>query len=265
MGFVKTLSEILSYAKPTADFYGAEMLIVFWETKPEIIAKLLPPQLKPADQPIAMAFVADYPRTNFDVTYKESALFLRAVYNGEEGGYCLSMPVTNDMAMAAGREVFGFPKKMAAIHFKRDGLVVEGWTERRGIRFMDIRANLTGKFNDPAAQEILPAALKPGTNGVFNAISYNFKYFPAPEGSAFDYNPRLVRQETVFRPKEMLLGEAEINLRPSDYDPWMEVEIVRILGAIYMQGDNSMLPGKAVAEIGFMEFAPFAFLKWDMK
>lgn len=265
MGFVKTLQEIMANTKPTADFYGAEMLTIFWETKPEIVAKLLPPPLKPANQPIAMAFVASYPRTNFDVVYKESALFLRAAYNGEEGGYCLSMPVTNDMAMAAGREFLGFPKKMADIHFKRDGRSVEGWTERRGVRFMEVRAKLTGKFNHPAAQEILTAALKPGTDGAINAISYNFKHFPAPEGGAFDYNPRLVRQETVLRPKEMLLGEADIILRHSDYDPWVEVEIVRILGALYLQGDNSMLRGKAVAEVGFMEFAPFAFLKWDMK
>ncbi len=265
MGFVKTLQEIMVNTRPTADFYGAEMLTIFWETKPEIVAKLLPPPLKPANQPIAMAFVANYPRTNFDVVYKESALFLRAVYNGEEGGYCLSMPVTNDMAMAAGREFLGFPKKIADIHFKRDGHSVEGWTERRGVRFMEVRAKLSGKFNDPAAQEILTAALKPGTDGAINTISYNFKHFPAPEGGAFDYNPRLVKQETVLRPKEMLLGEAEIVLRHSDYDPWVEVEIVRILGAIYMQGDNSMLRGKAVAEVGFMEFAPFAFLKWDMK
>ena len=265
MGFVKTLPEIMSYARPTTDFYGAEMLIVFWETKPEIVAKLLPPLLKPAARPLAMAFVAHYPRTNFDVTYKESALFLRAVYNGEEGGYCLSMPVTSDIAMAAGREFLGFPKKMAEIHFKREGPSVEGSTERRGVRFIELRANLTGKLNDPAAQEILLAALKPGADGAVNAISYNFKHFPAPEGSAFDYNPRLVKQETLLRPKEMLLGDAEIILRHSDYDPWMEVEIVKILGAIYMRGDNSMLRGKAVAEVGSLEFAPFAFLKWDMK
>jgi acetoacetate decarboxylase len=146
MGFVKTFEEIMANTRATADFYGAEMLVVFWETKPEIISKLLPPPLKPTSQPMAMAFVANYPSTNFDVIYKESALFLRAVYNGEEGGYCLAMPVTNDIAMAAGREIFGFPKKMADIHFKRDGNFVEGWTERRGIRFMEVRAKLTGKM-----------------------------------------------------------------------------------------------------------------------
>jgi hypothetical protein len=26
-----------------------------------------------------------------------------------------------------------------------------------------------------------------------------------------------------------------------------------------------MLRGKSVAEVGFVEFAPYAFLKWDMK
>ena len=250
--------------RPTADFFDAEILMVFWETKPEIIARLLPPPLKPAKEPVAMAFVAFYPRTNFDVTYRESALFIRASHNGEEGNYCLAMPVTNDIAMAGGREVFGFPKKMADIHFARKGDSVEGWTERRGVRFMEVHAKLSGNFNDEEAQKkILETNM--GTDGSIRGISYNFKHFPAPEGSAFDYNPRLVRLETILRPKERLLGEAEIILKASDYDPWTEVEVVKILGALYTKGDNSMLAGKVVAEVELMQFAPYAFLKWDMK
>jgi acetoacetate decarboxylase len=68
-----------------------------------------------------------------------------------------------------------------------------------------------------------------------------------------------------LRPKEIQFGEVEIFLRHSDYDPWAEVEVVKMLGALYTVGDNSMLPGKAVAEIGMLEFSPYAFLKWDMK
>ena len=265
MGFVRSLQEIMSYRRPTTDFYGAEMLTVFWETKPETVAKLLPPPLKPAKQPLAMAFIANYPRTNIDVVYKESGLYLRAVYNGEEGGYCLAMPVTNDIAMAGGREVFGFPKKMADIHFQRDGNSVEGWTERRAIRFMEVRARLTGKFNDPAAQEIVMAMRSTAADGSIKVITYNFKHFPAPEGGAFDYNPRLVKVESARKSKEMLFGEAEIIFRHSDYDPWAEVEVVRMLGALYTVGDNSILSGKSVAEVGFLEFLPYAFLKWDFK
>lgn len=265
MGFVKTFEQIISNTRTTADFYDAQMLVVYWETKPEIIAKLLPPPLKPATYPLAMAFVAFYPSTNFDVTYKESALFIRAKFNGEVGGYCLAMPVTNDIAMAAGREIIGFPKKIADIHYKKDSDLIDGWTERRGTRFMEIRAKLTGKFNDPAAQDILTNIAPLAEDGSFKAISYNFKNFPAPEGGSFDYNPRLVKQETVFRSKEIKFGEAEIILKPSDYDPWAEVEVVKILGAVYTRGDNSMVNANVVAEVESMDFAPYAFLKWDMK
>jgi acetoacetate decarboxylase len=130
---------------------------------------------------------------------------------------------------------------------------------------MEIRAKLTGKFNDPAAQEIIMAIRKVGADGSIDVIAYNFKHFPAPEGGAFDYNPRLVRQDSVNRPREMLTGEAEIFLRRSDYDPWVEVEVVKMLGALYTVGDYSMLRAKTVAEVGPLEFAPYSFLKWDMK
>lgn len=263
MGFVKSFEEIMANTRATADFHDAEMLMVFWETKPEIIAKLLPRPLKPADDPIAMAFVADYPATNFDCVYKESALFIRAEYEGEEGNYCLAMPVTSDMAMAGGREVFGFPKKMAEIHFERQGDVVSGWTRRRDIRFMEVKATLNGRPNDPRALEILTRGAGE-EEGVIKGIAYNFKYFPGPETGTMDYDPRLVKQETILRPKIMEIGEGEIHFNPSAYDPWHEVEVVKMLGAVYTRGDNSMQAGKVVAEVGAMEFARHAFLKWDM-
>jgi acetoacetate decarboxylase len=263
MGFVKAFEQIMSNACATFDFYDAQMLTVFWETKPEIVAKLLPPPLKPTSYPLAYAFVAFYPGTNFDVTYMETALFIRAAFNGEEGGYCLAMPVTSDMALIYGREIFGFPKKMADIHYKKNGDTVVGWTKRRGTRFMKIRAKLTGKFNDPSMQDIITA--NPiSVDGSSTITSYNFKYFPAPEGCAFDYNPRLVKQETLFRPKEMLFGEAQIIFKPSDYDPWAEVEVVKMLGALYTRGDNSMVSAKVVAEVEPKDFAPYALLKTDM-
>ena len=115
MSFVKTYEEILNNATESGDFYDAEMLSLVWETTPEAIEKLLPPPLKPAEKPLALAFVANYPSTNFSVPYKESALFVNASFEGQEGFYCLAMPVTNDMAMAGGREVWGYPKKLANI------------------------------------------------------------------------------------------------------------------------------------------------------
>jgi acetoacetate decarboxylase len=259
MGFVKSKEEMAFYEVPQVEFYGAEMLTVYFETKPEVVARMLPAPLKPALMPIGAAFVANYPRTNFGVAYLESALFLLTEYDGVEGAYCLSMPVTNDMALILGREVFGYPKKIANISLKQDGDRLEGWTERHGTRFMEIKATMTGKFNDEAIQQVLMErqATQPDT------VVYNFKYFHAPERNGFDYNPRLMRETVQMRPKSMKMGQAEMTFRSSKHDFWGDVEIVRVLGAVYTVGDNTMMPGAIVAEADPQAFAPFGFMKLD--
>ena len=99
-----------------------------------------------------------------------------------------------------------------------------------------------------------------GEEGV---VSYNFKHFLASDGSGFDYNPRLIRERVILRPYTVELGEAEVVLSPSDYDPWTEVEIVKMLGAVYTVGNNTMLKGDVVAEVEPMAFSPYSLLKWD--
>jgi len=259
MGFVKSPEDLDEMRGKKGEFYDAEVLTTYFETKPEVVKRLLPAPLKPGSFPFAFAFVANYPKTNFGVTYLESALFLQAEFNGEIGYYCLSMPVTNEMALILGREIFGYPKKMGRIGLNRSGQDVEGWTERHGVRFFEVRAKLTGTFNDQMAQMMITGTLSSGANPVI----YNFKYFPSPERHGFDYNPRLIREEIVIRPSSVELGEAELTFNPSDHDPWGEVEIVRVLGAIYSVGNNTMLPGKVVAEADPAAFEPFSYMKLD--
>jgi acetoacetate decarboxylase len=259
MGFVKTMDEISANHRETGDFYDAEVLTVYFETKPEIIQAILPPPLTPGPLPIGAAFVANYPKTNFGLSYLESALFLMAVHNGEEGVYCLSMPVNNDMALILGRERFGYPKKIAHIYLEREGNDFRGGTERHGVRFLEMKARMEGAFNDHAAQQFLTEAGE--TNP--DIVVYNFKYFPNPERTGFDYNPRLIKETVKQRPKRIEYGEAQLNFNPSPHDPWSEVEIVKVYGATFSVGDNSMLPGEVVAEVDPNEFFPYAFLGMD--
>jgi len=261
MGFVKSHKELEKTARGRGglyEFYNAEMLVVMWETKAEIIKRLLPPPLKPTKRPLATAFVAHYPETNFGASYYEGALFIRAEYDGISGNYCLAMPVTHDLAMAGGREEFGYPKKMAKIYFKRNGDYIEGRLERHGIRFFKVRAKLTGKANTEEFQDLI---LKEAGEG--GTPAYNFKHFPAPDGTEFDYKPRLIRERTIFRPSVAEWGEAKVVMSHSEHDPWAEVEIVKILGAVYTVGNNTMLRGEVVAEVDPVAFAPYANLKWD--
>jgi acetoacetate decarboxylase len=264
--FVKSYKDLMKSGKPTADFYDAEMLNLVWETTPEAIAKLLPPPLKPTSRPLVFAFIAYYPSTNFSVPYHESALLVKANYKGEEGFYCLSMPVTDDMAMAGGREGWGYPKKMANISFSREGDTVTGYTERHGIKFMQVKARLSGKVNNDnaALDEIRALGINP--DGEFSDNVYLFKHSPSPVKSGlFDYPPLLVEGTTRFRPKTFTWAEAEIELTPSEYDPWSELPVERMLGGFYTVGDNSMLHGRVLQKVNELEFLPYAFVKWEFE
>ena len=264
MSFKKSLEEIKKKKEElrTTIFKDAEMITVLWETKMEVIKRLLPPPLKPAPKPIAMAFIANYSSTNQGLPYHEGALTIRCEFDGVMGNYYLAMPVTDDRAMIGGREIFGFPKKMANVHLERNGQEIYAYSERVGTKNIEIHAKLTGKFNDPETSKIikelgiLPRRKK-------NTINYNFKYFPAPNKQGFDYDPWLVRQETSVRAKGMEMGEVEIKLNSTVHDPWGEIEIVKVLGGLYLKTDNTMFPGQKVAEVDSEEFLPYSYSKWD--
>ena len=269
MSFVKTPEEIQKRTQKyeNFDFGTAEMVNVFWETKAEIIKKLLPPPLDTPKVPIAHAYIANYPETNFGMPYLESGMFLRAEFEGIEGNYCLAMHLDGpgkDIAMAGGREVFGFPKKLSTISFNFKGDEFDGYSERIGVKNIELEVKFTGKLNDPETPKLLvQVGMLPGKMKNPNNIFYNFKHFPAPEGTGFDYSPRLVRQDTLLRPTTIKIGEAELKLNSSIHDPWAEVEIVRVLGAFYQTGNISMLKGEVIAEVEPERFDPYSFLKWD--
>lgn len=259
MSFVKSTEWITEHIKPTVEFYGAEMLTISYETRPEIIERLLPPPLKPSSLPVVNVFLATYPNTNFGVKYLESCLLVKTKYNDEEGCFIVSMPVTDDMALVTGRELYGYPKKMADIELKRSGNMVSGWTERHGVKFMELKANLTGRSVNSHAEETADQFLV----SLRDSVVFTFKCFGSPDRMGFDYNPRLVREIVSFRPEKIELAEAEIILRPSEHDPWADIEIVRVLGAAYTVGNNTMHPGAVVAEVDPMAFLPYVFMKFD--
>lgn len=247
-------------------FYGAEILLALFRTDPAVVREILPKPLKPAPEPLAMAFVANYPRTNFGPPYYEGALFVIAQYKGELGGYCLSMPVTNDTALIAGREQFGFPKKIAEdISLEIDGEHVNGSVVRRGVKILEIDCNLQEPFQRSDIEEYGPAIDDLDGQRGFRMVSFLFKYFPSPTAMGFDYTPRLVRQVSLFTPRPGgKKGPGEVKLVSSELDPLGEIPVREVLNVGYSVWDNVMLPGKVVARTwNLASFLPHAFFKAD--
>ena len=231
----------------------ANMVMVTFRTNAEIVKKVLPPPLEPTLAPTGLAYVAEFHKTNFGTTYNEAGLFLSAQYNRETGKYCLSMPVTNDMAMVWGREIYGYPKKIADnIRVTREGNKVTGICVRKGIPIIEINVKLT-KSAKPEAMS------KPTPN-------YLFKYFWNPEGKLgkFDYTPCLIKQSNEMKWGTVEMGEGKLTFTESKYDPIYEIPIEEVLTAYYTKGlEVQMQSGEVVAEVEPMRFLPYSFNKYD--
>jgi acetoacetate decarboxylase len=254
MGLVRSLDEVSAYVEHYSKGFvlgDAVMVMAMFRTKADVVKKVLPPPLEPDPASMGSAYVAEFHRTNFGVTYNEAALFISAQYRGEVGSYCLSMPVTNDMALIGGREVYGFPKKIAeTINVKREGNKVTGVCVRKGVPIITIKVNLKG----PAE----PGAIPPiGPN-------YLFKHFQNPRLDSFDYNPRLVKQRNQIDWGKVELGEGELTLAKSKHDPVSEIPVEEVVMAGYTEGmEIRMQPGEVVAEVDPIEFSPYSFIKED--
>jgi len=264
MSFRRQLEEIMKKKEEmrTSVFNGAEMVWVLWETKKEIVDRLLPPPLEPLDKPIALAFIANYPSHSYGVPYTEAALMLRCQYKDELGNYFLAMPLTDDRACFAGREIWGFPKKIANVVFEKKDGEFYGYSERLGVKNIEIHFKITGKFNDEETPKIVSDIQMIPKRGK-GTVNYLFKHFEHPSKEGFDYNPWLVKQVTKSKMKSMQMGEAEIKLHSTIHDPWAEVEIVRVLGGMYLQSENEMFPGEILTEVDPKEFLPYSFIRWD--
>jgi len=250
MGFVKTPAELASYFNvPGRLFPGAKMLGAMFETKPEIVARLLPPPLQPIDSPNGMVFIAEYPTTNYGPGYREAALFLKCQYQGEVGNYCLAMPIdSEEVRCTNGRDIFGFPKKLAKIHLERRENTVHGWVERHGVRFFELKVELAASLD-----EFPPA----GPNFLFKA-SPAISLTPGFDGPVL-----LCRQNTEVQLKTLEVGMPELTFRPSARDPWSEVEVVSPLAGFYMVSDNTMRPGSVIGPVDGDAYLPHYFKMID--
>ncbi|MFT5873556.1 MAG: acetoacetate decarboxylase [Clostridium sp.] len=257
--FTKTMEQIISLQGKKTIFYGAEVLNTVWETKPEVIAKLLPAPLKPVkNKPLVSTFVANYPKTSFCPSYKEAGLFILAECDGVIGRYCLSMPITDGMAMSMGREVCGLPKKMANIDFEvKDGKAV-GKISRNGIEFFTVNADISGKLNKDARKEEL--------NEAISEYMYNVAYTKSADSCGFLLSPTLIKQKlAIANVTENKLATSIVTMTDSPHDPWAELEVVKLIGSQYIVSTNTLEPGENLYfnKIDPMGFVPYSFTKWD--
>ena len=252
MGLVRSKEEIKNRYKQFEEGYkllDVNMVYVMFATTMETVERLLPPPLELPDTLVAYAFIAEYNRTNFISPYNEAGVFIPCKYKGEAGAYCLAMPVTTDIAMIGGREVFGYPKKIAeSITLTRNGNEVHGKCVRNGFTIIEIKGTLSDEMEP--SEEVTPHFL--------------IKSILDEKGVGARKNPLLLRQVNPTEFDKIELGEGTLTFGESKYDYLYEIPVEQVMALTYMEnGTILMPPGVVVAEIDAEEYTPYHSIKYD--
>jgi acetoacetate decarboxylase len=102
-----------SYPAGPYRFVNREFMVITYETDPALIREQLPEPLEPADRPLVAYEWIRMPDSSGFGDYTESGIVIPCRFNGEEVNFVSQMYLDDDPPIAAGREIWGFPKKYA--------------------------------------------------------------------------------------------------------------------------------------------------------
>ncbi len=102
-----------SYPKGPYRFIDREYLVITYETDPDVIRAQLPEPLEPGERPLVAYEYIKMPDSSGFGSYTESGVVIPARFQGQDVGFVSQMYLNDDPPNAAGREIWGFPKKYA--------------------------------------------------------------------------------------------------------------------------------------------------------
>ena len=229
-------------AERGAEYWGCKGVVVGFTVAGDL-SPILPRGLHLDTPALGAVLVADYGASTLG-PYGEYVSLLRVVDDdGAPGLYVPYIYVTEDTAMAAGRELLGAPKKIAAISVEaRSGMVVGTLSRPTG----NVLAQVTVVPSQRLAAEIADLLMPPGTP------MYSLRHLPAvPGGSAVHelvrWNCDLVTRRDSFGDEVRFTGPASV-IYPaqSAVDPVHRLEVDTVIGAAYLEFDMRLTAGGTV-------------------
>jgi acetoacetate decarboxylase len=107
-------------------FVDREFFIITYRTDPDALREVIPEPLEMTDPIVKYEFIRMPDSTGFG-DYTESGQVIPVSFRGQKGGYVHSMYLDCDPPIAGGRELWGFPKKLASPGLKVDKDTLVGY------------------------------------------------------------------------------------------------------------------------------------------
>jgi acetoacetate decarboxylase len=224
------------------EYWGCRAVMAGFTVRDDI-SDLIPHGLHLDSPAIGAVLVAEYGASTLG-PYGEFVSLLRVVDDdGVDGLYVPYIYVTDDAAMAAGREVLGAPKKLASIGVEVRPEAVVGTLGRPS------ECTLASVVVSPVERlpaEILDAFLPSGTP------FYSLRHLPGPPGATqvhelIQWNCDLATRKDAFGDDLRFTGPGSVTYPSrSAVDPVHRLEVDTFVAAAYFEFDMRLTAGKVI-------------------
>ncbi len=215
-------------------FVNREYLIITYRTDPEALARVVPAPLVVPEPVVKYEFIRMPDSTGFgDYTESGQVVPVR-LPDGRGGGYVHAMYLDDDPPIAGGRELWGFPKKLASPTLRVAGDTLVGTLDVDGIRVA------TGTMG--YKHRALPGA---EARHALEAPGVLLKIMPHVDGT-----PRIC-ELVSYTLSDIVLkgawsGPAALDLAPHALAPVADLPILEVLSGVHILADLTLDLGTVI-------------------
>ena len=216
-------------------FIDREYLIITYRTDPANLRAVVPEPLETDErEPLVKYEFIRMPNSTGFGDYTETGQVIPVAFRGRNGGYTHCMFLNDEPPIAGGRELWGFPKKLAnpTLHTEIDTLV--GTLDYGPVRVV------TGTMGYKHRQADL-AAVK----AALAAPNFLLKIIPHVDGS-----PRICELVEYYLEdialKGAWSGPAALSLVPHALAPVAELPVIEVVSAVHILADLTLGLGTVV-------------------
>jgi acetoacetate decarboxylase len=217
-------------------FVDREYFTITYETDPEALRAQLPEPLEPnADNLVTYEWIKMPDSSGFG-DYTESGVVIPARFRGEDVSFVAQMYLDDEAPIAAGREIWGFPKKYAHPKLKLVKDTLTGILEYGGERV----ALGTMGYKHVCAEGSIER-----TAAALAKTQINLKVIPGVDGNA-EVCQLVALNITDITVKGSWSGPARLHLVPHVGAPVADLPVRRIVGASHFIADLTLPYGRVV-------------------
>lgn len=214
-------------------FVHREFMVITYRTDPDALRAVVPEPLEVGEPLVKYEFIRMPDSTGFG-DYTESGQVIPVTFQGQAGSYVHAMYLNDHPPIAGGRELWGFPKKLASPQLDVEIDTLVGTLDYGKVRI----AKATMGYKHRGADHAQVAA-------ALAAPNFLLKIIPHVDGS-----PRiceLVRYHMIdVNLLGAWLGPASLELHPHALAPVADLPVLKVESAIHYIADMTLDLGQVV-------------------